>query len=157
MHPHRPRHIHARHREPTTARPINLRLLRRTSHHIHNRRRVLRLGGRGAGWARELSAEARGSGYEVRGGVDGWDTGGECVCEAGVKVDWLIGRVVGCFVANGLTDWSDFILGKIWYRYRSDGGERRGCLACVCEFATSGPGSVVILGEYVKKIKEAQG
>lgn len=79
------------------------------------------------------------------------------MCEAGVKVDWSMGRVVGWIVANGLTDWSGFILGKIWYRYRSDGGERRGCLACICGFATSGPGSVVFLGEHVKKIKEAQG
>lgn len=39
------------------------------------------------------------------------------MCEAGVKVDWLMGRVVGSCVANGLTDWSDIILGKIWYRY----------------------------------------
>lgn len=77
--------------------------------------------------------------------------------EAGVKVDWLMGRVVGCFVANGLTDWSDFTLGKIWYRYRSDGGERRGCLACICGFATSGLESVIILSENVKKIKEVQG
>ena len=49
------------------------------------------------------------------------------------------------------------MLGKIWYRYRSDGGERRGHLACICRFATSGLGSVVILGKHVKEIKEAQG